>query len=552
MNIGFRAQRSRLRAVLVIALIGVLLTACGSSESKPSGGSATSVGNTGISHTGGTLTTDYDFTYQGGFNFDPRLSIVGLDVYLQHMVFGGLFWLNSDGSLRPDLASGYQVISPTVLEVTLRPGLTFQDGTPLTADVVKANVERTATGQGYSILPVIKAPSAGGTLQSIDVLSPTVLRFTLLKPQVGELAVALGGLGGVMVDPMQFNSKSLDSAPIGAGPYKVQSYTPNVSLKLTASASYWDAKDVQIKNVEYEQVSAQQPQLAANLVETGQLDYAEAQIDVPTLRAAAHGPIAAYTAPSGTNYFWFNICKQPYKTLTAAQTAPFGDLNVRTAMNLMIDRQALNEAIYDGESQPRTQNWLKGEPFYDSRAAEAFTYDPARAKKLMAKSAFPHGFSFSVVVNTDPIGNRIVQYLQQQWAQLGIKMNLIQSLNIGADWFVGLKAPAVTTPFVGVGSLKLINTYDSQSGTNDACGWTKQQPFVDELEATPPDAQSKLKAVWQSSAENVASTQSEIMLLWGLVEALYNKTKVANLHFTVDGIGASYIDPTRSTLLGSR
>ena len=43
----------------------------------------------------------------------------------------------------------------------------------------------------------------------------------------------------------------------------------------------------------------------------------------------------------------------------------------------------------------------------------------------MAKSAFPNGFEFTVIVNTTPLTDRIGQYLQQQWAQLGIKLNIL-------------------------------------------------------------------------------------------------------------------------------
>ena len=68
------------------------------------------------------------------------------------------------------------------------------------------------------------------------------------------------------------------------------------------------------------------------------------------------------------------------------------------------------------------------------------------------------------------------------------------------------------------------------------------------LQATPPNEVATLKKTWRDSARNVAETQSEIMLLWGLNQDLYNKTTVKKVVKTLDGLGLEWIDPTRSPL----
>jgi len=186
--------------------------------------------------------------------------------------------------------------------------------------------------------------------------------------------------------------------------------------------------------------------------------------------------------------------------------------------------------------------------FYDKTAAKAFTYDPKKAKQLMAKSAYPNGFEFTVVVNSTPSADRIAQYLQQQWSQLGIKLNILTSLNIAADWFAQLKGPAALTNFIGVQINKLIQTYDSTDGTNRACGYSGQQPYIDTMKATSPDALKTLTSTWQASARKVAADQSQIMLDWQMNQALYNGSKIAKVVITLDGLGKEQFDPTRSTL----
>jgi len=548
------ASRPWASRVLSLTLAGAMLAACGGSGSKSSAPTTPS-GNGGSgngSNPNGTLTAGYDFSQFGGFNFDPSLSTTPVDSYLQQLVHGGLFRSNADGSISPDLASGYTVVAPTVVDVTLHPNLVFDDGTPLTADVVKAAIQYTATSTGASVLSVIKPPTKpGGLMSSIDVLSPTKLQFTLTAPDAGQLLAAFARQEGVIIDPKQIGTPGLKTAPIGAGPYKIVSYTPGSELRLTASSTYWNAKDVKIKNVTYLQNSnsGAGPVQGINRVTTGQLDYWDADYaDTPSVLAANKGNVVASVTPSDSEYQWFNICKQPYKTVSAAEVSGFSDLNVRTAMNLMVDRDALNQAIYAGKGQPRTQNWLKGEANYDPSVAAAFTYDPVKAKAFMAKSAYPHGFSFTVVVNSSPISDRVAQYLQQQWAQLGIKMNILESLNIGTDWFLGLKGPAVLTQFGGLASTKLANTYDAKNGRNNACGWTQAQSYTDTINATAPNEQGALKSTWQASAANVAANQSEIMLIWGVNQAVYSKSALSNVQVMLDGIGNQQIDPTRSSL----
>ena len=126
-------------------------------------------------------------------------------------------------------------------------------------------------------------------------------------------------------------------------------------------------------------------------------------------------------------------------------------------------------------------------------------------------------------------------------------MNIITSLNIAADWFQLLKGPAVQTNFIGIQSYKLISTYDAAAGTNNACGWTQQQQYVDAVKAAAPDALKSLKSTWQASAENVASTQSEIMTVWNVNQALYNTSKIAKVAIILD-FGREQFDPTRSKL----
>ena len=180
---------------------------------------------------------------------------------------------------------------------------------------MKASIERSATTSLTPIRIVVKYPSVNpsGQLQSIEILSPTKLRFTTTVPAAGTLALVLGSMEGVIVHPSQFNDPNLRNAPIGAGPYKIVSYTPGTQLKLTASESYWNAKNVKIKDVtviHQEGVTAAGPTQGINRTTTGEFDYFNAfAADTASVLAATKGDIASIISPSDTQYTWFNICK---------------------------------------------------------------------------------------------------------------------------------------------------------------------------------------------------------------------------------------------------
>ena len=223
-------------------------------------------------------------------------------------------------------------------------------------------------------------------------------------------------------------------------------------------------------------------------------------------------------------------------------------------MNLMVDRDGLNKSIFAGKSEPRTQNWRKGSPFYDAEGGEGFTYNPKKAKQSMAKSAYPNGFEFTVVNNRTPITDRIAQYLQQQWAQLGIKMNILTSLNISRRLVPAAEGPGgAMTNFIGIQSFKLSSTYDAADGTNNACGWTEQQQYVDTLEGDgagraeePEDdvAGSRRRTSPRPRARSCSSGAS--------TRRSTTRPRSPRWRVTMDGLGRQQFDPTRTVLAAGR
>jgi len=137
---------------------------------------------------------------------------------------------------------------------------------------------------------------------------------------------------------------------------------------------------------------------------------------------------------------------------------PINDKNVRQALNYATDKEALVSRVLFGKAQ--VANHMMPKHRYWRSNVEPYPYDIAKAKKLMAESSVPHGFSANVIVPTgDTIVSQVAQVVKQSWGQIGVKIT-IQSLDagtaatkwansdftIGSNWYVTSDVTAPDEP----------------------------------------------------------------------------------------------------------
>src|SRR5215469_10931331 len=151
-----------------------------------------------------------------------------------HLMYEGLTWLDENLVIQPLLAQSWDIPDPTTYVFHLRQGVKFHNGNELTADDVKATVERIldeATGSQYrgDLLPVA----------SVDALDKYTVRFKLNTPYSGLLAA----LFNVLIAPKDVKGQSLDflkNKEIGTGPWMLDAWNPNVEMKLVRNPNYWN------------------------------------------------------------------------------------------------------------------------------------------------------------------------------------------------------------------------------------------------------------------------------------------------------------------------
>jgi peptide/nickel transport system substrate-binding protein len=383
----------------------------------------------------------------------------------------------ASGAIQPSLAATWQNPDPTTWIFSLRKDVKFHDGTDLTAADVKASLERVITLKG-------PAGPLWTAVESVEAPDPATVRIKTKTP-IGTL------LANAVLLPIgpasKINAEGFWNKPIGSGPFKVVSWTPDADLRLEANRDYWGGPPgLQTLVLRFI------PEVAARVtaLETGEIDFAH-QIppdQLPTLRR--NQDLTIETPPSYTYYFvWFNSSRPP-----------FTDRKVRQALTHALDVDAMVRDLLQGAAKRATAPIP--ESIFGYAPQQPYAYDPAKAKQLLAEAGLPNGFETSVIWNpgSGPQDREIMQALLSYWNAAGVRVRSLeleravwlenlQKLN----WDLDFQTNAVTT---GDADFTLGRLYKSESKRN---GYAN--PDLDKLlnEASASVDQNRRKELYAQS-----------------------------------------------------
>ena len=310
-------------------------------------------------------------------------------------------------SAAPSLAESWQA-SPDgrVYDFTLRKGVKFHNGDPLTADDVKFSFDRYRGAAAKTLKERVAAVETPGPFQ---------VRFRLKNPWPDFMTFYTAASGAGWIVPKKYVEKVGDEAykkaPVGAGPYKFVSFSPGVELVMEAFEGYW-RKTPSVKRLVFKVITDESTRLAAlmrgeiDIVYSIRGELAEELLRTPGLTLKP----AVIQAPQ-----WISMLDQ------WDPKSPWHDRRVRLAANLAIDRKAINQAITLGHSRltysiiPSTFDFYWQPPTY--------AFDVAQAKKLLAEAGYPNGFDageYFLDVAYANVQEAVANYLQQ----VGIRSKL--------------------------------------------------------------------------------------------------------------------------------
>jgi peptide/nickel transport system substrate-binding protein len=383
---------------------------------------------------------------------DPHGQNEGPTTTLNNHIYEALTERDAAGKLGPALAVSWGVLpnDPSVWEFKLRPGVKFHDGTPLTADDVVFSYQRamqpTSDFKGYltSVAAVTKVDD--NTVQ-IKTKSPDPLLINATN-SILIMSKAWAEKNNT-TKAQDFKNKEENFAvrnANGTGPFILVSREPDVKTVMKRNDAYWGKGQVplQVTEIIYTPIKADATRVAALL--SGEIDFVQ---DVPVQDIAKLKEDQKIRLNSGpenrTIFFGMNVGAADLKSDNVDGKNPFADKRVRQAMNMAVNRAAIQRVVMRGESIP---TGVIMPPFVNGWTKELDavpTGDVAAAKKLMADAGYPNGFSVTLHCPNDRYVNdeAICQAVVGMWAQIGIKVNLVsQSKSI--HFPLVLKQPAET------------------------------------------------------------------------------------------------------------
>lgn len=406
-----RPVHFRRRRIVALGLgLALVAAACGGGgdDDGASKGTGTTKADAGKPTKGGELTfaTESDVaSLEPGVAAQPADKVITLGIYDPLMTY-------EDGELVPFLAASLEPSADlTTYEMTLRPDVTFHDGTPLDAAAVVQHFDRLKD-------PATKCPCQGlvSIIESMDVPDGDdglAVTFHLAAPSVafGDL---LAGSSGYIESPTAVAEQGADfkNHPVGTGPFTLTEFTPGERVVLTAYPGYWGKDDDGVQLPYLDKLTVvpipDSGQRVAAL-ETGDVDLFQTADSGTIAQAEDKGFAAQRISGSSSTVLLFNNAKPP-----------FDDVRARQAVAYAINKDLLNERLYSGVREVSYSAFATDSPYYNEDAKSP-KFDLDKAKELVDDLG---GLEFTIACIPTPEADGILQLVKQMGEAAGMKITI--------------------------------------------------------------------------------------------------------------------------------
>jgi peptide/nickel transport system substrate-binding protein len=344
---------------------------------------------------------------------DPSLS----RFYTTRIVFAALcdklFDIDEKSNIVPQLALGQETSADgKTVTIKLRPGVKFHDGEPFDAAAAKYSLDRHLTMKGSFRKPELSS------IESVEVVDPLTIRLNLKAP-FSPLLAQLTDRAGMMVSPKAAEAAGDKFAlhPVCAGPYKFVERIPQDRIVVEKFADYWNKDQVFIDRITYLPIVDSTVRLA-NL-RSGALDMMERVLatDIKTVRDDPKLRLS-----KAVSLGWFAIIVNVANGPKADN--PLGkDPRVRRALELSLDREALNQVVFNGEFVPGNQ-WVNPQSPYYQQAFPIPKRDIEKAKALMKEAGVTGRLSIDFMLANSPEIRAVGEVMQSMAAEAGFDLKL--------------------------------------------------------------------------------------------------------------------------------
>lgn len=428
-------KHTTLRLIAAIGILGLLATACGGrTTGGPQGGQQLAV-----TTTAGTKPVDKIVwaVYREVGTLDPIFAFDYPENTTDSLLYESLLRQAPDGSIGPGLAT-LTYPDQTTLVFTLKPGVTFWDGTPVTSDDVVYNLNRNmdASLGGFYV-------AIFSRVQSVNATGTNQVTIKLSKPDYW-LPSELASIPGMVIEKKLAQAQgskygTVGGQVMGTGAYKLLSWQTGVSVDVVRNDNYWNpAVKPLVREIDIKGVPEDAP-LTSGLL-TGGINgsYTQSITTLDQLRASK-----AVTVTYGPGCYTDAF-------IVSNLNGPLGDKRVRQALSLALDRKGLIDAIYKGSAV--LPKWISnsgtigyGQSVFNAAysAQPDMTQDIAKAKQLVI-DAGATGKTITIGMSSELAGISIESGAMQAAAEaigMHVKLHSV-SAKLFINFFTDPKARA--------------------------------------------------------------------------------------------------------------
>jgi peptide/nickel transport system substrate-binding protein len=343
---------------------------------------------------------------------DPTLA----RTYVGRIVFSAvcdkLFDIDEKLNIVPQLALSYSTSDDgREVAIKLRPGVKFQDGEPLDAEAAKFSLERHLTFPGSFRKPEL------AQLDHVDVVDPLTIKLVLKSP-FSPLIAQLTDRAGMMMSPKAAKAEGdkFGLHPVCAGPYKFIERVQQDRIVFEKFADYWNKDNVFIDKIVFLPIVDATVRLA-NL-KSGGLDLIERVLATDIKDVKADSRLKLSTAIElGYQGITLNVGHDKNKG-ALSQSA-----KVRQALDLSIDREAINQVVFNGEFKPGNQ-WVNPDHPYYQKAFPIRGRDVEKAKALLKEAGVTPPVVVDFMVPKGAETEAVAQVVQSMSAEAGFDMKI--------------------------------------------------------------------------------------------------------------------------------
>jgi peptide/nickel transport system substrate-binding protein len=337
--------------------------------------------------------------------------------YVGRIVFASLcdklFDIDEKLNIVPQLALSHETSEDgKAVTIKLRSGVKFHDGEPLDAEAAKFSLERHLTMTGSFRRPEI------ASLDKVEVVDPLTIRL-VLKEAYSPLIAQLTDRAGMMVSPKAAKEAGdrFGLKPVCAGPYKFVERVQQDRIVVEKFADYWNKDNVHVDRIVYLPIVDATVRLA-NL-KSGGLELFERALatDIKDIRADPKLKLSS-ALELGYQGIDINVGNGDKAKNPLGQSA-----KVREALNLAIDRDALNQVVFNGEFVPGNQ-WVNPQHPYYQKSFAVPKRDVAKAKALLKEAGVTAPFEIDFMVPKGAETQSVAEAIQAMTAEIGINMKI--------------------------------------------------------------------------------------------------------------------------------